>query len=145
VYLQKNIRDNSIVLVQEGITDAESILFRLVKRFRFLPRWLAGTSATGLSDAYRAFCVASEGYRDFFIRDSVLASPRHENAVRILATSSDAKRRQKYFRLGSGRSSYRFASSSGCRCGGVKLAGEGGVIDTGHGHGLSPLGLYQSE
>ena len=23
---------------------------------------------TGLSDAYRAFCVASEGYRDFFIR-----------------------------------------------------------------------------
>ena len=68
VYLQKNIRDNRIVLVQEGITDAETILFRLVKRFRFLPRWLAGTSATGLSDAYRAFCVASEGYRDFFIR-----------------------------------------------------------------------------
>jgi len=68
VFLQKNIRHNKIVLVQEGITDAESIFFRLVKRFRFLPRWLAGTSATGLSDAYRAFCVASEGYRDFFIR-----------------------------------------------------------------------------
>jgi hypothetical protein len=29
---------------------------------------LAGTAATGLSDAYHAFCVASEGYRDFFIR-----------------------------------------------------------------------------
>jgi hypothetical protein len=68
VYMQKNIRDHKIVLVQEGITDRETILFRLVKRFRFLPRWLAGTSATGLSDAYRAFCVASEGYRDFFIR-----------------------------------------------------------------------------
>ncbi|MHC1730170.1 MAG: hypothetical protein AB9866_29925 [Syntrophobacteraceae bacterium] len=68
-YIQKNIRDNRIVLVQEGITDPESILFRLVKRFRFLPRWLAGTAATGLSDAYRAFCVASEGYRDFFIRN----------------------------------------------------------------------------
>jgi len=68
VFLQKNIRHNKIVLVQEGITDAETIFFRLVKRFRFLPRWLAGTSATGLSDAYRAFCVASEGYRDFFIR-----------------------------------------------------------------------------
>jgi hypothetical protein len=40
VYVQKNIRDNRIVLVQEGITDAESILFRLVTRFRFLPRWL---------------------------------------------------------------------------------------------------------
>ncbi len=71
VYLQRNIRDNRIVLVQEGITDAESILFRFVKRFRFLPRWLAGTSATGLSDAYRAFCVASDGYREFFIRKGV--------------------------------------------------------------------------
>jgi len=71
VYLQKNIRGNRIVLVQEGITDPESIAFHLVKRLRFLPRWLAGTSATGLSDAYRAFCVASEGYRDFFIRKGV--------------------------------------------------------------------------
>jgi hypothetical protein len=68
VYLQKNIRDNRIVLVQEGVTDAESVWFRLVRRFRFLPRWLAGTSATGLSGAYRVFCVASEGYRNFFIR-----------------------------------------------------------------------------
>ena len=71
VYLQKTIRNNKIVLVQEGITDAETIWFRLVRRFRCLPRWLAGTSATGLSDAYRAFCVASEGYRDFFIRKGV--------------------------------------------------------------------------
>jgi hypothetical protein len=70
-YLQKNIRDHRIVLVQEGITDPESIWFRLVKRLRFLPRWFAGTSATGLSDAYRAFCVASPGYRDFFIRKGV--------------------------------------------------------------------------
>jgi hypothetical protein len=68
VYLQRNIRDHRIVLVQEGITDPESIMFHLVKRFRFLPRWMANTAATGLSDAYRAFCVASEGYRDFFIR-----------------------------------------------------------------------------
>jgi hypothetical protein len=71
VYLQKNIRDHKIVLVQEGITDPESVVFHLVKRLRFLPRWLAGTSATGLSDAYRAFCVASEGYRDFFVRKGV--------------------------------------------------------------------------
>jgi len=68
VYIQSNIRDNKIVLVQEGITDPETAAFHLVKRFRSLPRWFAGTSATGLSDAYRAFCVASEGYRDFFIR-----------------------------------------------------------------------------
>lgn len=71
LFLPKNIRDNMIVLVQEGITDPESGVFRLVKRLRFLPLWLAGTSTTGLSDAYRAFCVASEGYRDFFIRKGV--------------------------------------------------------------------------
>lgn len=68
VYLQKNIRHNTIVLVQEGITDPETFAYHLVRRFRFLPLWLAGTAATGLSDAYRKFCVASEGYRDFFIR-----------------------------------------------------------------------------
>ena len=73
VYLQKNIRDNRIVLVQEGITDPETLAFHLVTRFRFLPLWLAGTAATGLSDAYRRFCVASEGYRDFFIRKGARA------------------------------------------------------------------------
>jgi hypothetical protein len=71
VYLQKNIRDNRIVLVQEGIIDPESVMYHLVKRFRFLPRWMADTAMTGLSDAYAAFCVASEGYRDLFIRKGV--------------------------------------------------------------------------
>lgn len=68
VYLQKNIRDNRIVLVQEGIIDPDSFMYQLVSRLRFLPRWMADTAMTGLSDAYRAFCVASEGYRDFFIQ-----------------------------------------------------------------------------
>jgi hypothetical protein len=72
LFLPKNIQDNRIVLVQEGMTDPESTMFHLVKRLRFLPLWLAvGTSTTGLSDAYRAFCVASEGYRAFFIRKGV--------------------------------------------------------------------------
>lgn len=71
VYMQKNIRKNKIVLVQEGITDPETFAYHLVRRFRFLPLWLAGTAATGLSDAYRYFCVASEGYRDFFVRKGV--------------------------------------------------------------------------
>lgn len=68
VFVQRNIRASKIVLVQEGITDPEDRNFRLVQKHRWLPRWIAGTAATGLSDAYRAFCVASEGYRDFFIR-----------------------------------------------------------------------------
>ncbi len=67
VFIQKNIRRDRIVLVQEGITDPEDSTFRLVQRHRSLPLWLAGTAATGLSDAYRAFCVASDGYRDLFI------------------------------------------------------------------------------
>jgi len=68
VYIQSRIKRNKIVLVQEGITDPETFSFRMVKRFGFLPLWLAGTAATGLSHAYRRFCVASEGYRDCFIR-----------------------------------------------------------------------------
>ena len=71
VYLQKNIRNQTIILVQEGITDPETLMFRLVNRFRFLPLWFAGNALTGLSNAYRAFCVASEGYRDFFIKRGV--------------------------------------------------------------------------
>jgi hypothetical protein len=71
VYLQKNIRDSRIVLVQEGITDPESMMFHLANRFRCLPLWFAGNALTGLSDAYLAFCVASDGYRDFFIKKGV--------------------------------------------------------------------------
>ncbi len=91
VYLQKNIRDSKIVLVQEGIIDSESFIFQLVKRFRILPRWMADTAMTGLSDAYRAFCVASEGYRDFFIQRGarpekivVTGIPNFDNCRQIL-------------------------------------------------------------
>jgi hypothetical protein len=56
------------VLVQEGMTDPEDFMFSAIKRFRFLPRWLAGTAATGLSDWYVKFCVASEGFRDLYVR-----------------------------------------------------------------------------
>lgn len=94
VYVQKNIRSTPIVLVQEGITDPESLSFRLVTRFRFLPLWLAGTAATGLSDAYRTFCVASEGYRDFFTRkgvppDKIVVTgiPNFDNCRRYLTNS----------------------------------------------------------
>jgi hypothetical protein len=68
VFIQKNLRGSRTVLVQEGITDPEDRAFHLVRRYRWLPLWFAGTAATGLSDAYQAFCVASEGYRDLFIR-----------------------------------------------------------------------------
>ncbi len=69
--IQKNIRDKKVVLVQEGMTDPEHLAYHIVKLFPFLPRYLASTSTTGLSDGYDYFCVASEGYRDLFIRKGV--------------------------------------------------------------------------
>ncbi|MBK8249820.1 MAG: hypothetical protein IPK85_20875 [Gemmatimonadetes bacterium] len=66
----RNIRDTPIVVVQEGMMDPERWIYHLVRALR-LPRYLANTSMTGFSHAYRAFCVASEGYRDDFIRKGV--------------------------------------------------------------------------
>ncbi len=66
----RNVRHRRLVLVQEGMTDPETLLFHLVKWLK-IPRYLASTAATGLSDAYTVFCVASEGYRDAFIRKGV--------------------------------------------------------------------------
>lgn len=60
------LRDRPTVLVQEGMTDPEDLIFHLIKWLR-LPPWLAATSsATGLSHAYDRLCVASDGYRDLF-------------------------------------------------------------------------------
>jgi hypothetical protein len=68
--VQKNIRGKRIVLVQEGITEPESWIYKPVKWLK-LPRYLANTATTGLSDAYDIFCVASQGYRDHFIKKGV--------------------------------------------------------------------------
>jgi len=66
----RNVRGRRLVLVQEGMTDPEDFRYRLVRGLR-LPRYLANTSMTGLSDAYQRFCVASEGYRELFERKGV--------------------------------------------------------------------------
>jgi hypothetical protein len=68
--VQKNIRGNRLVLVQEGITEPEGWLYKPVKWLK-LPRYMANTATTGLSDAYDIFCVASQGYRDLFIKKGV--------------------------------------------------------------------------
>lgn len=69
--IPRNIRHNKIVLVQEGMTDPENFAYHVVRRLPFLPRWLASTSTTGLSHQYDFFCVASEGYKNLFIRKGV--------------------------------------------------------------------------
>ena len=66
----RRIRGSRLVLVQEGMTDPENALYHAVRALR-LPRWLAQTSTTGLSDLYDLFCVASEGYRDLFVAKGV--------------------------------------------------------------------------
>lgn len=88
--IQGNIRNKPIVLVQEGMTEPEGLRYHMVKTLH-LPRWLANTAATGLSDAYEAFCVASAGYRDLFIRKGVhpeklfvTGIPNYDNACQYL-------------------------------------------------------------
>lgn len=71
LFVQNNIRDKKVVLVQEGMTDPMNWWLRVVQSVG-LPNWLAiNTAATGLSDAYNYFCVASEGYRDHFVKVGV--------------------------------------------------------------------------
>jgi len=89
--IPNNIRKRKIVLVQEGMTDPENIAYHLVKHIPILPRWLASTAATGLSNAYHTFCVASEGYRDLFIRKgvppnkiAVTGIPNFDNCAKFL-------------------------------------------------------------
>lgn len=104
----KNIRKKKILLVQEGMTDPENAMYYLVKWCK-LPRYLASTAATGLSLRYERFCVASEGYKDFFIKKgippakiAVTGIPNFDNAQQylqnnfphrhyVLAATSDAR------------------------------------------------------
>jgi len=64
--IPNNISTTKIVLVQEGMTEPESLTYHLVRRLS-LPRWLASTAMTGTSNKYDLFFVASDGYRDLFI------------------------------------------------------------------------------
>lgn len=88
--IPKNIRSKPVVLVQEGMTDPENFMFHLVRWLK-LPRYLASTSTTGLSNAYNVFCVASEGYRELFIgkgvqpeKIAVTGIPNFDNCRRYL-------------------------------------------------------------
>jgi hypothetical protein len=110
----RNIRQTPWVLVQEGMTDPENLIFHLVRRLKFLPRWLATTSTTGLSGLYDRFCVASEGYRALFVRKgadpskiTVTGIPNFDDCARhlkndfplrhfVLVCTSDIRETLKY-------------------------------------------------
>ena len=81
-----NVRGRPFVLVQEGMTDPEDWRYHLVRSLK-LPRFLANTSMTGLSGDYTAFCVASPGYRDLFIRKG---APKDKVVVTGIPNFDDA-------------------------------------------------------
>jgi hypothetical protein len=81
IIVPRNVRGAPLVAVQEGMTDPENVLFRLYRRFPHLvPRWLPGTSTTGMSGLYDKMCVASEGYRRFF------ATRKRADPARLVVT-----------------------------------------------------------
>lgn len=92
-----NVRRSKLILVQEGMTDPENFMYYMVRYLNF-PRWMASTSTTGLSNLYDYFCVASEGYKDLFIKKGVPASklivtgiPNFDNAARFLENDFEHK------------------------------------------------------
>ncbi len=111
--IPNNIRGKKIVLVQEGMTDPKNIFYYAAKYLHF-PRYLAGTSVTGLSDSYEYFFVASEGYKNFFVKNGcnrnkiiVTGIPNFDNCKRylknnfkyrnyVLVCTSDARETFKY-------------------------------------------------
>ena len=111
--IPKNILGRKIILVQEGMTDPENLMYYLVKKLK-LPRYLASTSTTGLSDQYDYFCVASEGYKNLFIKkgvanDKIIVTgiPNFDNCAGycnnsfphrnfVLAATSDSRETFKY-------------------------------------------------
>jgi len=114
--LQRLVRKGvGLVLVQEGMTDPENFMYQIVRRVRLLPRWFASTAATGLSREYERFCVASEGYRDLFVRKGcdpsklvVTGIPNFDDMERyrkndfperdyVLVCTSDARETGKFF------------------------------------------------
>ncbi len=87
----KNIIGSKIILVQEGMTDPENLMYHLVRKLK-LPRYFASTSTTGLSDLYDYFCVASEGYKELFVGKGV-----NENKI-IVTGIPNFDNCKKYFK-----------------------------------------------
>jgi hypothetical protein len=69
----RNVRDTKLVVVQEGILDPIGLTAHVCRRLPWLPRWFAGTALTGQSGLFDRFCVASQGYKDFFVEQGVEA------------------------------------------------------------------------
>ncbi len=68
--IPRNVKNKRLFLVQEGFILPANFWFFMVRNFGF-HRVICDTAATGLSDAYDLFFVASEGYRNLFIKRGI--------------------------------------------------------------------------
>ena len=109
----RNIMNKKVIMVQEGMTDPENIIFHITKRLGSI-RYFGGTAVTGFSDVYKYFCVASEGYKEHFIKKGlkpekilVTGIPNFDDCAAslhndfphknyLLACSSDMRETHKY-------------------------------------------------
>jgi len=85
----RNVRNQPLLVVQEGILDPDGFVAAACRAVPILPRWFAGTALTGESFLYDRFCVASEGYRDRLLARG--AEP-HEVVVTGIPGFDDCKR-----------------------------------------------------
>lgn len=115
LFIQRNLYGKTpIVLVQEGMTDPENWSYHLF-RLLGLPHWLSvNTAGTGTSNKYDKFCIASEGYRELFIKKGaspeklvITGIPNYDNAKEyekndfphkgyLLCATSDVREALKY-------------------------------------------------
>ena len=111
---QPNLKKKPTVLVQEGMTDPLNFMWEVNKVLPIVPRWMMGTGAMGQSRFWARFCVASEGYREYFInhgldgdRIVVTGSPNFDNCKKyrrnnfphrdyVLVCTSDARETFKF-------------------------------------------------
>lgn len=88
----KRLRNIKTVWVQEGMTDPVNFLTRVVQKVRIVPRYLTfNTSLNGASNLCDIYCVASEGYKEHFVRmgthsDKIVVTgmPNYDNLHRYL-------------------------------------------------------------
>jgi hypothetical protein len=103
-----HLRKTPTLIVQEGMMDPVTWFAKAIRQSRVLPRWLCGTTWTGIGD-YDVMCVASEGYRDLFVQRGAQAHklrvtgiPNFDNCVQyrdnalpdrgyVLACTSDLR------------------------------------------------------
>ncbi|MET0391448.1 MAG: hypothetical protein ABW321_36070 [Polyangiales bacterium] len=86
--IPQNIASDRLLVVQEGMLDAETRWARWVDELQ-LPPYFSGTTWTGARGRYARFCVASEGFRELLI---TRGAPAHKLRVTGIPNFDDCAR-----------------------------------------------------